>query len=100
MYSSEEENVEIVEFIADPERQILQEGNQVKVLPKWDLKPVYCNLIWVMDFTLKFSVHNDGDDKYIMIQCLSVTFLFIPALLPSPVQSCYDWIKRKVESRK
>ena len=45
MYSSEEENVEIVEFIADPERQILQEGNQVEVLPKWDLKPVYCNLI-------------------------------------------------------
>ena len=45
VYSSEEENVEIVEFIADPERQILQEGNQVKVLPKWDLKPVYCNLI-------------------------------------------------------
>ena len=64
MYSSEEENVEIVEFIADPERQILQEGNQVEVLPKWDLKPVYCNLIWVMDFTLKFSVHDDGDDDH------------------------------------
>ena len=45
MYSSEEENVEIVESIAHPERQILQEGNQVEVLPKWDLKPVYCNLI-------------------------------------------------------
>ena len=43
---------------------------------------------------------DDNDDKYIMIQCLFVTFLFIPALLPSPVQSCYDWIKRKVESRK
>ena len=29
---------------------------------------------------------NDGnDDKYIMIQCLFVTFLFIPALLPSPL---------------
>ena len=43
---------------------------------------------------------GDGD-KYIMIQCLFVTFLFIPALPPSPVQSCYDgWIKRKVESRK
>ena len=72
MYSSEEENVEIVEFIADPERQILQEGNQVEVLPKWDLKPVYCNLIWVMDFTLKFSVHDEGDDIYIMMHvCLS-----------------------------
>ena len=64
MYSSEEENVEIVESIAHPERQILQEGNQVEVLPKWDLKPVYCNLIWVMDFTLKFSVHDDGDDDH------------------------------------
>ena len=36
------------------------------------------------------------DDKYIMIQCLSVTFLFIPALLPSPVQSCYDWMKHSI----
>ena len=43
---------------------------------------------------------GDDDDIYIMIQCLFVTFLFIPALLPSPVQSCYVWIKRKVESRK
>ena len=46
------------------------------------------------------SHYDVGGDKYIMIQCLFVTFLFIPALLPSPVQSCYDWIKRKVESRK
>ena len=36
------------------------------------------------------------DDKYIMIQCLFVTFLFIPALLPSPVQSCYDWMKHSI----
>ena len=50
---------------------------------------------------LMMSDDEDGDDdKYIMIQCLFVTFLFIPALLPSPVQSCYVWIKRKVESRK
>ena len=40
------------------------------------------------------------NEIYIMMQCLSVTFLFIPALPPSPVQSCYDWIKRKEESRK
>ena len=41
---------------------------------------------------------DDGgdDDIYIMIQCLFVTF--IPA--PPPAQSCYVWIKRKVESRK
>ena len=40
----------------------------------------------------------DGDDIYIMMQCLFVTFLFIPA--PPPAQSCYVWIKPKVESRK
>ena len=28
--------------------------------------------------------------------CLFVTFLFIPALLPSPVQSCYDWMKHSI----
>ena len=42
---------------------------------------------------------NNSDnhvDKYIMIQCLSVTFLFLPALLLSPVQSCYDWIKHNI----
>ena len=27
----------------------------------------------------------DDDDKYIMIQCLSVTFLFIPAPTPAPL---------------
>ena len=43
------------------------------------------------------GVQSDGD-KYIMIQCLFVTFLFIPA--PPPAQSCYVWIKPKVESRK
>ena len=31
-------------------------------------------------------IDSDVDgDKYIMIQCLFVTFLFIPALLPSPL---------------
>ena len=52
-------------FIADPERQILGEPNQVRALPKWELKRVYCNLIWVIDFTSKFSAHDDdleGDD--------------------------------------
>ena len=44
------------------------------------------------------DVVDDDDDKYIMIQCLFVTFLFIPA--PPPAQSCYVWIKPKVESRK
>ena len=43
--------------------------------------------------------NNDGDDDiYIMMQCLFVTFLLIPA--PPPAQSCYVWIKPKVESRK
>ena len=41
--------------------------------------------------------HNNAD-IYIMMQCLFVTFLFIPA--PPPAPSCYVWIKRKVESRK
>ena len=31
------------------------------------------------------DVNGLDDDKYIMIQCLFVTFLFIPALLPSPL---------------
>ena len=52
------------------------------------------------DFDDAANTYDAAADKYIMIQCLFVTFLFIPALLPSPVQSCYDWIKRKVESRK
>ena len=55
-------------------------------------------------FALRFAVQthapgNDdtkNDDKYITIQCLFVTFLFIPALLPSPVQSCYDWMKHSI----
>ena len=35
----------------------------------------------------------DCEDLYIIGRfCLSVTFLLIPALPPSPVQSCYDWI--------
>ena len=41
---------------------------------------------------------DDDDDIYIMMQCLFVTFLFIPA--PPPAQTCYVWIKPKVESRK
>ena len=44
------------------------------------------------------EVVDDDDDIYIMMQCLFVTFLFIPA--PPPAQSCYVWIKAKVESRK
>ena len=38
-------------------------------------------------------------DQYLYIIgrfCLFVTFLFIPALLPSPVQSCYDWMKLSI----
>ena len=36
---------------------------------------------------------GDDDNLYIIGRfCLSVTFLLIPALPPSPVQSCYDWI--------
>ena len=53
---------EIVEFYCHPERQILREPNQVRALPKWELKRVYWNLIWVIDFTLKFSAHDDDLD--------------------------------------
>ena len=58
---------------------------------------------WALKMILKFDEDEDEDDgsdgdKYIMIQCLFVTFLFIPA--PPPAQSCYVWIKPKVESRK
>ena len=44
--------------------------------------------------------YDDGfnrDYLYIIGRfCLFVTFLFIPALLPSPVQSCYDWMKHSI----
>ena len=55
-------------------------------------------MMMTMKIRAPLSVVIMSDDKYIMIQCLSVTFLFIPALLPA--QSCYVWIKPKVESRK
>ena len=45
IYSSKVEIEEIVEFYCHPERQILREPNQVRALPKWELKRVYCNLI-------------------------------------------------------
>ena len=44
-------------FYCHLERQILWEPNQVRVLPKWELKRVYWNLIRVKDFTLKFRAH-------------------------------------------
>ena len=31
---------------------------------------------------------------------MSVTFLLLPALPPSPVQSCYDWIKHNLNIQK
>ena len=62
IYSSKVEIEEIFELYRHPERQILREPNQVRALPKWDLKRVYGNLIWVIDFTLKFTAHDDDLD--------------------------------------
>ena len=50
-------------FIADLERQILGEPNQVRTLPKWELKRVYWNLIQVIDITLKFTAHGEDLDE-------------------------------------
>ena len=52
----------------------------------------------VQDYDDDDGDDDEGDDIYIMMQCLFVTFLLIPA--PPPAQSCYVWIKPKVESRK
>ena len=49
-------------FIADLERQILGEPNQVRTVPKRELKRVYWNLIRVKGFTLKFTAHDDHLD--------------------------------------
>ena len=38
------------------------------------------------------SIYN----RKLLCVCLFVTFLFIPALLPSPVQSRYDWMKHSI----
>ena len=60
-------NVEIEKgFYCHLERQILWEPNQVRVLPKWELKRVYWNLIRVKDFTLKFRAHA-GDLMVMMM---------------------------------
>ena len=49
-------------FYCHLERQILWKPNQVRVLPKWELKRVYWNLIRVKGFTLKFTAHDDHLD--------------------------------------
>ena len=46
---------------------------------------VLIDVMLMMITTSSSAVSNDDDDdKYIMIQCLSVTFLFIPAPTPAP----------------
>ena len=62
-----------VGFYCHLERQILWEPNQVRVLPKWELKRVYWNLIRVKDFTLKFRAH--AGDLMVMMMMAKIMVL-------------------------